>query len=87
MVVYCVSDNGICIDPVQHDKIFNIFYRLSPTEISQGEGVGLAIVRRIVDKHDGQIRVESQSGKGSRFFISLPGSKELLSHEIMLSGK
>jgi signal transduction histidine kinase len=74
MSVYCVEDNGMGIAPEHHDKIFEVFHRLNPDD-SSGEGLGLSIVMRILDRNDGEIRVESEPGKGSRFFISLPAAK------------
>ena len=68
---YCVEDNGIGIAPEHQGKIFEIFHRLRPDEIS-GEGLGLTIVRHILDRHDGNVWVESEPGKGSKFFVSLP---------------
>ena len=70
-VIYCVEDNGIGISPKNQDKIFNIFHQLNP-EISNGEGLGLTIIRKILDKHHGKIWVESETGKGAKFYVSLP---------------
>ena len=70
--IYCVQDNGIGIPENHQEKIFELFHRLNPDGAAGGEGLGLTIVRRIVDRLDGSIRVESEPGKGSRFFISLP---------------
>ncbi len=67
--VYCVEDNGRGIAPEYQKKIFEIFYQLNPEE--GGEGLGLSIVHKIVERHNGRIWVESESGKGSRFYISL----------------
>ena len=58
----------------QQDKIFDIFQRVNP-EISSGEGLGLTIVRKILDKHNGKIWVESEPGIGSKFYVTLPGVK------------
>ena len=71
--VYCVEDNGIGIAPEYHEKIFEIFERLDPTA-GAGEGLGLTIVRGIADRHSGKIWLESEPGKGSRFFVSLPAA-------------
>ena len=69
--VYCVEDNGIGIAAEHQDIIYEIFHRLNP-EVSSGEGLGLTITRRILDRHAGKIWVESELGKGSKFFVSLP---------------
>jgi signal transduction histidine kinase len=69
--VYCVEDNGIGIAPEHQKKIFDIFQRLDPGG-AQGEGLGLTIVRKIMEKHNGRIWLESEPGKGSRFFVSIP---------------
>ncbi len=72
--VYCVEDNGIGISADNQLKIFEIFHRLDPHGSVAGEGIGLTIISRILDRHHGKIWVESESGKGSRFFISIPSS-------------
>lgn len=68
--IYCVEDNGIGIDAEYKDKIFEIFDRLKPDQTT-GEGLGLTIVRRILDRHNGSVWLESELDKGSRFFVSL----------------
>jgi signal transduction histidine kinase len=70
-VVYCVEDNGIGISQEYHKKVFEIFSRLNPDD-TDGEGLGLTIVNKIISRHHGKVWVESEPGKGSRFFISLP---------------
>ena len=70
-VIYHVEDNGIGIAEGHQDRIYEIFHRLNP-EVSSGEGLGLTITRRILDRHAGKIWVESELGKGSTFFVSLP---------------
>ncbi len=70
--VFCVGDNGMGIDPRYHEKVFGLFERLEP-EASEGTGIGLALVKRIVEVHDGKVWVESEGlGKGSTFCVSLP---------------
>ncbi len=70
-VIYRVEDNGIGISPEYHKKIFEIFSRLNPDD-TEGEGLGLTIVNKIIARHHGKVWVESEPGKGSKFFISLP---------------
>jgi PAS domain S-box-containing protein len=69
---YCFEDNGIGIALEHQPKAFEIFHRLNP-QIGEGEGLGLAIVKKIVSRLNGSVRLESEAGKGSKFFVSLPG--------------
>jgi len=69
--VYCIEDNGIGIAPDQQTKMFDIFYQIDPSS-SDGEGLGLSIVKKIIERHNGRLWVESEPGKGSRFYVSLP---------------
>lgn len=67
---YCIEDNGIGIDPAFSKKVFELFHRLNP-QTGVGDGLGLTIVSKILDRHGGKIKVESEPGKGAKFFISL----------------
>lgn len=70
--IYCVEDNGFGIDPAHQKKVFDIFHRLEPEGPIKGEGLGLTIVTRIMDRLDGRVWLESEPGKWSRFYISIP---------------
>jgi light-regulated signal transduction histidine kinase (bacteriophytochrome) len=72
---FTVTDNGIGIDPDQADRIFQVFQRLHTEEEYRGLGMGLALCKRIIERHGGRIWVESQTGEGSTFAFTLPASK------------
>jgi signal transduction histidine kinase len=65
-----VCDNGIGIDPEYHERIFGLFNKLNPQ--MEGTGIGLALVKRIIEVHGGRIWVESAPGKGATFYFTLP---------------
>ena len=71
-----IQDNGIGFNEMYHDKIFTIFQRLHGKQEYEGTGIGLAIVKKIIEKHKGQLHAKSKEGEGTSFILTLPARQE-----------
>jgi signal transduction histidine kinase len=69
-----IQDNGIGIEPQHQERIFKIFERLHPHQY-EGTGIGLSICKKIVERHNGTLQIQSKLGQGSRFMMTLPSKQ------------
>lgn len=72
MHIIYITDNGIGVDAKFHERIFLLFQRLHTEKEFSGTGIGLSLCKKIVERHGGRIGIESESGKGSTFYFTLP---------------
>ena len=74
---FCVADNGIGVEPEHFERVFVIFQRLHQRGVYDGTGIGLAVVKKIVERHGGHVRMESVVGEGTRVLFTLPVAEDL----------
>lgn len=79
-----VTDNGVGIPPEHQDRVFKVFERLTPNQATQGTGMGLAMVKKVIECHGGTIGVESQPGAGTSFWFTIPKTFSIADNFMLL---
>jgi signal transduction histidine kinase len=69
-----VADNGIGIDPLHHERVFELFGRLHREDEYEGTGMGLSLVKKVAEARGGSVSVDSAPGQGARFTVVLPAA-------------